>query len=148
MGPWLLLLQAVALLGCGALAGLFFGFSTAVMPALAQVPPAQAAAVMNAVNRLIQNPRFFALFMGTALACAALVVFTFARPGLGTAGAVLFLAGVFGVTVVVNVPLNNRLAAGADWATFAPRWVRWNLVRGVASALAALLMLPALVHGG
>ncbi len=148
MGPLLLLLQATALLGCGALAGLFFGFSTAVMPALSQVPPAQAAAVMNAVNRLIQNPRFLALFMGTALACAALVAATFSHPGLGTAAAVLFLVGVFGVTVVINVPLNNRLAAGADWATFAPGWVRWNLVRGVASALAALLMLPALVHGG
>lgn len=82
------------------------------------------------------------------LQATALVAFTVSRPGLGTAGALLFLAAVFGVTVVINVPLNNRLAAGADWAAFAPRWVRWNLVRGVASALAALLMVPALVHGG
>lgn len=148
MGPWLLLLQATTLLGCGALAGLFFGFSTAVMPALAQLPPAQAVAVMNAVNRRILNPRFLALFMGTALANAALLALTVASPGLGTLGALVFLVGVFGVTAAVNVPLNQRLAAGAGWDGFAPRWVRWNRVRGAASALAALLMVPALVHGG
>ena len=43
-----------------------------------------------------------------------MVALTSAPEGLGLlllAGALLYLIGVFGVTMAINVPLNNRLAA-------------------------------------
>ena len=59
-------------------------------------------------------------------------------------GGGLYIVGTFGVTIVANVPLNDRLAAvdpeSADaerfWRHYISRWTRWNHVR-VAAALAA-----------
>jgi len=66
----------------------------------------------------------------------------------------LYLVGVFGVTAVFNVPLNNRLdgmefasAAASDfWNTrYLPDWTFWNSVRTFASIAAASLYLVAIV---
>lgn len=59
-------------------------------------------------------------------------------------GGGLYLVGTVGVTIVANVPLNDRLAAAdpesADtarfWRHYVSRWTRWNHVR-TAAALAA-----------
>ena len=44
-------------------------------------------------------------------------------------------------TVAINVPLNQRLAAGTvDWSTFAKTWGTWNAVRTWLSVLGAIGM--------
>jgi uncharacterized membrane protein len=48
---------AVAL-GSGLMAGIFFAFSTMVMPALSRIPPAQAIAAMQSINVVVINPWF------------------------------------------------------------------------------------------
>ena len=61
------------------------------------------------------------------------------------AGSASYFVGTFLVTLVCNVPWNNRLAAAdpasaagqALWARYVSRWTAWNHVRTVA-ALAAL----------
>ncbi|UUZ79343.1 DUF1772 domain-containing protein [Paenibacillus sp. P26] len=61
-------------------------------------------------------------------------------------GSLLLIAGSFLVTVMLSVPLNDRLASvepgsldGARlWAQYVVRWTAWNHVRTI-SALAALL---------
>lgn len=148
-------LPVVALLGvvgCGLTAGLFFVFSNTIMPALGLRPPADGAAVMQQINRTIQNPLFLVLFMGTGLVCLLLAV---GAPFSGRAGAawivigaVLYLVGSIGLTFVVNVPMNNRLDAadptsaegGRIWADYLSRWTAWNRVRALAcvAATAAL----------
>ncbi|MGO4843669.1 anthrone oxygenase family protein, partial [Rhizobiaceae sp. 2RAB30] len=53
----------------------------------------------------------------------------------------LNVAGMFGVTMVFNVPLNNALAAadpasaeGGDvWSRYQRDWTLWNTIRTVAS---------------
>ena len=141
---------AFAALGCGLMGGLFFVFSNAVMPALGRLPAASAVAAMQAINLVILNPLFLALFAGTAVVCGAILLGGF----VGwhplsfelVAGAVLYLVGTFGVTAAVNVPLNNALvpfdAAGAEaaafWPEYAARWTRWNHVRTIASLAAAV----------
>jgi uncharacterized membrane protein len=69
-------LPVVALLGAvgsGLMAGLFFAFSTSVMPGLRRLPPADGAAAMQQMNRTILNPLFGVVFGGTALLCLLLV---------------------------------------------------------------------------
>jgi uncharacterized membrane protein len=145
-------LPAAALLGvvgCGLMAGVFFAFSTAVMPGLRRLPPADGAAAMQQMNRAILNPLFGVVFGGTALICLLLLV---GAPFSGwggsawiIAGAVLYLVGSIGLTMGVNVPMNNRLdaadPASADgarlWADYLSRWTAWNHVRAVACAAAA-----------
>ena len=148
-------LPAVALLGvvgCGLMAGLFFAFSTSVMPGLRLLAPAEGAAAMQQMNRAILNPLFLVVFLGTALICLLLAVGAPFSGRAGTAwivtGAVLYLVGSIGLTMVVNVPMNNRLDAAdpasaegaAIWADYLSRWTAWNHVRSLAcvAATAAL----------
>jgi uncharacterized membrane protein len=144
-------LPVVALLGVigsGLMAGLFFAFSTAVMPALRRVRPAQGAEAMQQVNRVIQNPLFLVVFLGTGLICLLLVIgapFS-GRPGVVwiAIGGLLYIVGGIGLTVVVNVPMNKRLDAvnpltdrgAAIWADYLNRWTTWNHVRALACTVA------------
>lgn len=162
LGDELLFAVVVATaLGAGVIGGLLFAFSLSVMPALARQPEGHGMRVMQDINVVILNPLFLGVFMGTALLSLALV----ASPFLGVSsdgvvlrlvGAVLYLGGVFGVTMTINVPLNNRLAGLAadqreswpEWRHYLQRWTRWNHVRALAGVLASLsLMLAAAGFG-
>jgi uncharacterized membrane protein len=149
-----MVLLVVAALGCGIMAGLLFAFSNFVMRSLARQSVASGIRAMQAINADIQNPLFFLLFVGTAIASLAVVVSAgigFSERGALTAmiGGALYLCGVIGVTVFRNVHLNNRLDSidpdGHDapqrWEEFLARWTPWNHVRTVAAMLACLLLI-------
>jgi uncharacterized membrane protein len=55
---WLGIVTFGTALGCGLIAGVFFAFSTFVMPALARLPAAQGIAAMNAINVAAITPTF------------------------------------------------------------------------------------------
>lgn len=135
----------VSAVGCGLMAGLFFAFSVAVMRALSRLPAAQGMAAMQSINVAILNPVFALVFFGTTASCVALAVAAPITDQTGTlwrvVGALLFVAGTFLVTVVINVPLNNALAEAdaADpegarlWEHYLSRWTAWNHVRTLAA---------------
>src|SRR5689334_24556174 len=60
-------------LGCGLVAGIFFAFSNFVMPAIDRQPRSSAIATMQAINVVVLNRGFLALFVGTALGCLLLI---------------------------------------------------------------------------
>jgi uncharacterized membrane protein len=137
-------LVVVAAVGSGLVGGLFVAFSVAVMPALRRLPPAHGVAVMRMVNRVILNPLFLLLFVGTAVVCAAVVVLD---PGnvRHVVGAALYVVGTFVATMAVNVPLNNALDTADPedaqaWERFHPRWTAWNQVRALAATVATVLL--------
>ena len=151
-----LALRFIAALGAAMMAGLYFAFSNTIMSSLAKLEPAQGIAAMQSINRTIQNPLFFLLFVGTAASCALLLVFSLGKlPAtsaiLMVSGAVIYLVGSLVVTGVFNIPLNNTLevlapnASGSAnwWANFLATWTAWNHVRTVASVVAAILFLIA-----
>ena len=151
-----LALRFIAALGAAMMAGLYFAFSNTIMSSLAKLEPAQGIAAMQSINRTIQNPLFFLLFVGTAASCALLLVFSLGKlPAtsaiLMVSGAVMYLVGSLVVTGVFNIPLNNTLevlapnASGSAnwWANFLATWTAWNHVRTVASVVAAILFLIA-----
>ncbi len=151
------ILIIAAVLGSGLVAGIFFAFSTFVMRALGQLRENQGIAAMKAINVTVLNPWFFLAFFGTAAVCVPVAFLAFGNAG-GTnrayllAGCALYLFGCVLVTMVFNVPLNNRLAAaepespGAEalWAEYLSRWTLWNHVRTAASLAAAGLFALAL----
>jgi uncharacterized membrane protein len=159
MSPRLLLLATLsAALGSGLVAGVFFAFSTFVMPALARLPPGQGVAAMQAINVAAINRWLMGALFGTGAVCLVLVatsLFDWGAPGSGLrlGGSVVYLAGAILVTAACNVPRNDALAplaaGGAEAATLWPRylseWTSWNHVRGAAALLAALLLTLALV---
>ncbi|MHC3468616.1 anthrone oxygenase family protein [Streptomyces sp. 7R007] len=155
-GPYLWL-TVLGVLGTGLVAGVFCGFSTFVMRGLAALPPAQGVAAMNAINVNAVMPAFMIVFVGSAVLCSVIGVVTFVLwPDDGTVellvGSALYLFGSFGVTMVANVPRNDVLLrldpgtaeAAAYWPAYVREWTRWNHVRMVASAGAAVAYMLAL----
>ncbi|MCP2269001.1 putative membrane protein [Actinokineospora diospyrosa] len=134
---------AAAAVGAGLVAGLFFTFSVVVMPALAPLPAEVGVATMRSVNRVIINPLFLVLFLGTGVLG---VLAALAGPWPRVLGAALYLVGAFVVTGVRNVPWNTELdgltpgtaEAAEYWPGYLRRWTAWNHVRTVASTGAAV----------
>ncbi|WP_285751119.1 anthrone oxygenase family protein [Lentzea sp. NBRC 105346] len=126
----------LAAVGSGLMAGLFFSFSTAVMPGLRDLSADAARAAMRRVNVRIQNPLFLLVFLGTGV-LSGIAVFN-GR----VIGGLLYIVGSLLLTMFVNVPMNNRLERTDDayWPEYLSRWTLWNHVRTVASA-GALVML-------
>lgn len=139
-----------AVVTLGVLAGLFYTFSVAVMPGLADADDRTLVDAMQRINDAIENPVFFLAFLGApALTIAALVM----ERRSGSAEVVrwlvaaLVLYGVmFIVTGALNIPLNDDLADAGDPAQirdltgvrddFEDPWVAWNTVRTLASTAA------------
>jgi uncharacterized membrane protein len=159
LGQTIFVLSFVAAIGCGLVAGIFFAFSSFVMAALGRLPSDQGIAAMNAINVTVINPGFMLAFFGTGVVCLAAVAssalrWSAASGTLVLAGAVIYVAGCIGATMLRNVPLNNALAAvplgtpeaAALWARYLGEWTLWNTVRTVASAISAILFTVALIH--
>jgi uncharacterized membrane protein len=139
------LVLGAAAIGSGVVAGVFGAFSGFVMPALDRLAGDGGAAAMRSINvTAVRPPLMIAMFGTAAVSVAAAVV----APGASTLlGAASYLAGVVGVTVAANVPLNDRLAAGQlDWSSYRRPWTRWNSVR-TAAAVASAAAFTAAVAG-
>ena len=130
------ILTLITATATGLMAGLFFAFSVAVMPGLADLPADQARAAMRRINARIQNPVFLLVFLGTAVLCGIEVF-----QGR-IVGGLLYIVGSFLLTMFVNVPMNNRLERTDDayWPEYLRKWTIWNHVRGVA-CLASMITL-------
>jgi uncharacterized membrane protein len=161
------LFRAAALVGAtltmGLIAGLFYAYACSVMLGLGRTDDRTFVDVMQRINVAILNGWFSISFAGalvlTALA-GALHLRGDGRTVLPWIVAALILYGVaFVITVAVNVPLNNALAAAGESdridnaaavrERFEARWVRWNIARAVASTSALGCLAWALVlYGG
>jgi len=137
-------------LGCALMGGLYFAFSAFIMRALDSIGPAQGVAAMNAINSTILRSLFMPLFFGTTIGAAALAVLG-AIHAEGPAasymlsGGIIYVVGMFVVTMLFNVPLNNLLASTGpeNWARYLSTWTRWNHLRTLASIGASALFIAA-----
>ena len=139
----------------GLMAGVYFTFSAFVMRALDAIEPPAGMLAMQSINRIIVQSSFLPIFFASTLACIALGVIAgtdLANAGSHWAliGSATYVFGMFVVTIIGNVPLNNRLeAAPADgpegremWSLYLKKWTAWNHVRTIAcTASLAMLIL-------
>jgi len=146
--------------GCGLNGGVFFAFSSFVMPGLGRLRPSEGAAAMQSINITAVTPAFMTALFGTGLACLVLVGWGFAdldEPYAGylIAAGAIYLFGDIALTGAYHVPRNNALArvdpaseAGARvWSTYLVEWTRMNHVRTVAGLAASALLAVALQAG-
>ena len=144
--------------GTALMAGTYFTFSAFVMRSLAAIPRAEGVAAMQSINRVIVGSPFLPVFVGTSLASLGLAIWGVSRwgtPGALTmvAGGVVYVLGMFVCTAAFNVPLNDALdavepasaAASRVWDDYLRRWTFWNHVRTLASTLALVLFVAAIV---
>jgi uncharacterized membrane protein len=149
-------LTLVAAVGTGVAGGVFFAFSTFVMKALEDLPPADGIQAMQAINKQAPTAWFMALLFGTAAVCVAAIVAAIVRWGEAPspyqlAGGLSYLSAIV-LTIAYHVPRNDALAeaqpagegAAAAWSRYLAEWVPWNHVRTVTSVAAAVLFTLAL----
>jgi uncharacterized membrane protein len=153
----------LAVVTTGIVTGVLQLYAHTVMPGLRRVDDRTFVGAFQAIDRTIINPLFLLAFLGafafTGLA-AALSLGSGARPLLPwlVAALVLYLA-VLVITFRVNVPLNDALKAAGDPDRIADLaavrecfdealWIRWNLVRAVASTAAFACLVRALMLYG
>lgn len=144
-------LLVIAATSTALMAGLFFAWSCSVTIGIARLPDNGYIAAMQSMNRAIQNLVFLTCFMGTLLLLPVVTYMHYTPNPSGRfwfllAASVLYGIGVFGVTMVFNVPMNETLdkfplqtaslqetAALRTW--FEGRWNNLNMVRTVAGTL-------------
>ncbi|MGI9056147.1 MAG: DUF1772 domain-containing protein, partial [Pyrinomonadaceae bacterium] len=139
------------------MAGLFYAWSCSVMLGFARLSDREFISAMQATNRAIQNPGFFAAFFGAPILLPLSVILHYeqsltARFWFLLAATIIYLIGTFGVTIFGNVPLNNTLDSfdlesateeetALQRASFEGRWNNLNTFRTVSSTLALILIL-------
>lgn len=142
----------------GLVSGAFYAFSSFVMQGLGRIPAPQGIAAMQGINITAVRPPFMLGFSGAVLLSVIAVVIAIVRWGKPGSiwliiGAVLYVGGCFILTMVVNVPMNNALAAADPsspeaaelWTTYLRDWTTWNTVRMIAAVAASAAYIKALV---
>ncbi len=158
MNEYLPILVAMAITGAGVVSGLLFAFSNFVMRALEDLPPEQGMFAMQQINKRIINPIFLIFFMGTPVLCLIIVVASVLDLSAHGhvyffAGALTYLLGPFGITMVCNVPLNNTLAgtplteSKEAWPRYQKKWQWWNHIRTYMGILSVFLLALGLANG-
>lgn len=151
------LLVALAV-GAALIGGIFFAFSNFVMKALARLPAPAAISAMQSINIVVLNKWFLGLFSGLTVMSLALTVLSLSHWGSPSTlslliGTIAYVAGCWLVTIIGNVPLNNRLAeidpsqpsSAEQWQAYLTRWTRLNSQRALAALVAASLFCVALI---
>jgi uncharacterized membrane protein len=139
-------LQLVSTLLLGLMAGFFFAFAIDVAPAMRELDAQTYITTQQAINRVVRNATFAAVYFGSALLplLAGLAAHACGRVRLGHAWLAvwaLYFGAVFWVTREVNVPINNALALWnpalppADWMAQRDAWNQANGVRAVAASV-------------
>lgn len=147
-------LSAIAILLAGAIFGFFYAWVCSTMWGLDQADPRVAIDAMKAMNASVRNVVFMPAFFFTpvALAAASWAWFASGQPMstilFGAAAAVYLGLGLI-LTTVINVPMNEALAATPTptdieaarvvWANYSQPWQFWNTVRTIASGVALML---------
>ena len=156
-----MILQIFTAITTALIAGLMYAYSCSVNPGLGRLPDSEYIRAMQSINRAILNPLFFISFIGTLL-LLPLSTWLHYRAGLSNAFMLMLIAtlvyviGVFGVTMFGNVPLNDAMdkfnvsSANVDSIAkqridFEIPWNRLHTIRTLASMVSLVLVIIACV---
>ncbi len=155
---WTLYLCLFLALWSAVIGGVFSAFSEFIMAALLKAEPAAGIEAMQHINRTVIRTQFVAGILLIAPASILMALYSLtafdgaARFALIGAPAI-YVPTVFLMTMLGNVPMNNRLdrldhtqpEAHAYWVRYGRNWTRLNHVRTLGSVATAALYLFAAV---
>jgi uncharacterized membrane protein len=154
--------MALTLILTGAIAGFFYAYTSSVMRGLDAIPAAHAIVAMQGINATVRNWIFAPAFFGTPVAAVltgALLGWLHHKraAGLMFLAAIIYLAGAFLPTLLINVPMNEALAtvtvpadpqAAAElWRAYSGPWTWWNTLRTLFSFASLLVVGLAILIG-
>ena len=148
---------AFAILLIGIMAGIFFTWSNAVKPGIGKLSDIEYLRALQAMNRVILNKAFIGIFIGAVIAVTLVPIAHFKLfPDnifwLFIITLATYWIGVFGVTVLGNVPLNELLdeinlesitleEIKALRTSIEVKWNNLNLIRTISSVLTFVLLI-------
>lgn len=152
------LLQVLATLLIGLMAGFFFAFSVDVIPAMRDFNAQDYIATQQAINRAVRNIPFALAYFGAATiplvtAAALWAAGDGRRAALWLAIGLAYVSGVFLLTREINIPINNALALWdpkappANWMQAREDWNQANLWRCLAACASFVAALAVLAWG-
>ncbi|WP_222981502.1 DUF1772 domain-containing protein [Flagellimonas meishanensis] len=142
----------------GLVAGLCFTWGNTVTPGIGQLDEMGYLQAFQKMNRSIENPLFFLVFMGSSLIGIAMVFMnrgiTPTHFWLVTAAVAIYFVGVVLITVFGNVPLNQVLdktdlinSSAQQLASlrekFEQPWNQFHRIRVVSATISFTLLLIA-----
>ncbi|MEE1896931.1 DUF1772 domain-containing protein [Flavobacterium rakeshii] len=156
MNTFASIIHILTLLSTALMAGLFFSYSFSVNSGLGQLNDSAYLLAMQSINRAILNPVFFMCFFGTVILLPlnaylqydGRLTINFSLYGLSAA---FYVIGLFGITILGNVPLNDTLEAfdlgnasqetiSGMRETFEGPWNKWHNIRTTAVVISFLLL--------
>lgn len=132
--------------------GVFFAFSTFVVPAARRLPAVEAVHAFQAINRAVPRSLYLPVFLLSGLGGAVTAVAAFLQQSSGwlvAGGATAFVALL--VSLAVNIPRNNALDAvkdvdaAAGWQRYVGPWAVANQVRTLLCFAAVALLVVGLL---
>ena len=140
-----------AALGAGLVAGLCFTFQAFLMRSFDRLGSPAAIRAMQSLNAEILRSSVMVVWIGTVPLGVAAAFLAEARLLPGVAAG-LYAVGALAITGRGNVPLNEALdrvdpdgaEAEGEWRDYRRRWGRWNGIRTVLCAAAAVGFMLAL----
>lgn len=137
------------------LTGMFFGYAVSVNGALNRLEDDEYVHAMNAINIVIYNPLFFLSFIGPAVLLPFATILVYDPHSIQfwllLLATIIYIVGVFGITIAGNVPLNDRLAKSDPDAAHEARtqfekpWNRLHMVRTVNGVIVTMLFFIACI---
>ena len=147
----------LATMTTGLMAGIFFTWTNAVTPGIGQLNDLGYLKALQSMNRVILNPAFYMIFicpifmlpLATVLNYNSISSLAFT---LLSIAAVIYLVGVFFITVAGNIPLNNVLdkndledcsleEARKLRNKIETKWNNFNLIRTITSFISFILLI-------
>jgi uncharacterized membrane protein len=140
----------------GLLAGIFFTWANAITPGIGRLDDINYLRAFQNMNRTILNPLFFVVVLSPLILSFATAYLYKSHHSyifwLLLASAILYFAGVFLVTVMGNIPLNELLEktdltnisledARSLRDKFELKWNNLHLIRTITSTLSFLLLI-------
>lgn len=149
-------LTVAAAITAGLTAGVYFAFSTFIVPALRKLSPGHSISAMNAINKAApSSPLFMLVLFGTGLTCIWLAIVSLRHRDDPAAawlfvGAALYLVSML-ITIGYHVPHNDALMKAqptpTTWQHFIGPWLAWNHLRTVTAAGGTASLVIALLKG-
>ncbi len=138
------------------MAGIFFTWTNAVKPGIGTLDDMTYMKAFQAMNRLILNPLFYVVFILPVLTISISTYMSFGSTKLYVfelflLSTLLYVLGVFLITILGNIPLNDLLE-NTDLEKISltelsdlrgkieNKWNNFNLIRTVSSFISFLLL--------
>jgi uncharacterized membrane protein len=144
---------------CSLVSGFLFAYATVVMPGIKKLIDREFIRTFQVTDRIIQNnqPLFILVWVGSAIAIIVSALLGIGRLQgvdlfLLVLATLIYIFGVQLLTIVIHLPLNNRLQTlnvdamneldlKVARSEFEPRWNTANLVRTAMSCSASALLI-------